>query len=125
MEASSGDRRRHRLSRAGNRRITRVLHVMAIVQLCHDTAGRAYYRRRARACPSAAGRIAAEADADGFWQWRSSSSGCPRKSSQLPGACQDHPRSAFVVRRNSLRTCVRTDDRSAASQDVGLASVRL
>ncbi|WP_205661204.1 transposase [Amycolatopsis vastitatis] len=37
LEASSGDRRRHRLSRAGNRRINRVLHVMAIVQLRHDT----------------------------------------------------------------------------------------
>lgn len=46
IEASSGDQKRHRLSRAGNRRINRVLHVMAIVQLRHDTAGRAYYRRR-------------------------------------------------------------------------------
>jgi transposase len=46
LEASSGDRRRHRLSRAGNRRINRVLHVMAIVQLRHDTPGRAYYQRR-------------------------------------------------------------------------------
>jgi transposase len=46
LEASSGDQRRHRLSRAGNRRINRVLHVMAIVQLRHDTPGRAYYRRR-------------------------------------------------------------------------------
>ena len=32
--------------RAGNRRINRVLHIMAIVQLRHDTPGRAYYRRR-------------------------------------------------------------------------------
>ncbi|MEV4130549.1 IS110 family transposase [Dactylosporangium sp. NPDC049742] len=46
IEASSGDQRRHRLSRAGNRRINRVLHIMAIVQLRHDTPGRAYYRRR-------------------------------------------------------------------------------
>jgi transposase len=46
LEASSGDQRRHRLSRAGNRRINRVLHVMAIVQLRHDTSGRAYYRRK-------------------------------------------------------------------------------
>jgi transposase len=46
LDASSGDQRRHRLSRAGNRRINRVLHVMAIVQLRHDTPGRAYYRRR-------------------------------------------------------------------------------
>jgi transposase len=46
LEASSGDQRRHRLSRAGNRRINRVLHIMAIVQLRRDTPGRAYYRRR-------------------------------------------------------------------------------
>jgi transposase len=46
LEASSGDQKRHRLSRAGNRRINRVLHIMAVVQLRHDTPGRAYYRRR-------------------------------------------------------------------------------
>jgi hypothetical protein len=46
IETSSGDQKRHRLSRADNRRINRVLHVMAIVQLRHDTPGRAYYRRR-------------------------------------------------------------------------------
>ncbi|MEV6102746.1 IS110 family transposase [Nocardia sp. NPDC051981] len=43
LDASSGDQRRHRLSRAGNRKINRVLHIMAIVQLRHPTAGRAYY----------------------------------------------------------------------------------
>lgn len=46
IEASSGDQKRHRLSRAGNRRINRVLHIMAVVQLRRDTPGRAYYRRR-------------------------------------------------------------------------------
>jgi transposase len=46
LDASSGDQKRHRLSRAGNRRINRVLHIMAVVQLRHDTPGRAYYRRR-------------------------------------------------------------------------------
>jgi len=46
LEASSGDQVRHRLSRAGNRRINRVLHIMAIVALRNDTEGRAYYRRK-------------------------------------------------------------------------------
>lgn len=46
LDASSGDQNRHRLSRAGNRRINRVLHIMAVVQLRHDTLGRAYYRRK-------------------------------------------------------------------------------
>lgn len=46
IDASSGEQQRHRLSRAGNRRINRVLHIMAIVQLRHDTPGRAHYRRK-------------------------------------------------------------------------------
>lgn len=46
IDASSGDQHRHRLSRAGNRRINRTLHIMAVVQLRHDTEGRAYYRRK-------------------------------------------------------------------------------
>jgi transposase len=45
LDASSGEQIRHRLSRAGNRRINHVLHIMAIVQLRNDTLGRAYYRR--------------------------------------------------------------------------------
>jgi transposase len=56
IDASSGEHQRHRLSRAGNRRINRVLHIMAIVQLRHDTAGRAYYRRKL-----AAGKTSMEA----------------------------------------------------------------
>ncbi|MFE9580565.1 IS110 family transposase [Nocardia sp. NPDC006044] len=43
LDASSGEQQRHRLSRAGNRKINRVLHIMAVVQLRHPTAGRAYY----------------------------------------------------------------------------------
>ncbi|WP_432571130.1 transposase [Kineococcus sp. SYSU DK005] len=46
IDASSGENNRHRLSRSGNRRINRVLHIMAIVQMRHDTEGRAYYRRK-------------------------------------------------------------------------------
>jgi transposase len=46
LDASSGDQQRHCLSRAGNRRINRVLHINAIVQLRHDIPGRVYYRRR-------------------------------------------------------------------------------
>ena len=46
LDASSGDQVRHRLSRAGNRRLNHVLHVAAIVQIRHDTEGRAYYRRK-------------------------------------------------------------------------------
>ena len=43
LDASSGDQQRHRLSRAGNRRINRTLHIMAVVQLRTQTKGRAYF----------------------------------------------------------------------------------
>jgi transposase len=46
IDASSGAQIRHRLSRAGNRRLNHVLYIAAFVQLRHDTAGRAYYRRK-------------------------------------------------------------------------------
>src|SRR3954470_23250983 len=46
IDASSGEHLRHRLSRAGNRRLNHVLHIAAVVQLRSDTPGRAYYRRK-------------------------------------------------------------------------------
>jgi transposase len=46
IDASSGDRVRHRLSRGGNRQINMVLHIMATVQLRNPTEGRAYYDRK-------------------------------------------------------------------------------
>jgi transposase len=49
IDASSGDQVRHRLSRAGNRQINRVLHIMAVVQLRNPTEGRAYYQRKVAA----------------------------------------------------------------------------
>jgi transposase len=53
LDASSGNQQRHRLSRAGNRRINRALHIMAIVQLRNQTEGRAYYdSRKAGGMPS-------------------------------------------------------------------------
>jgi transposase len=46
IDASSGDVVRHRLSRAGNRRINHVLHIMAVVQLRNPGLGRDYYDRK-------------------------------------------------------------------------------
>jgi hypothetical protein len=67
LEAYSGDHNRHRLSRAGNRRINRALHIMAIVALRNDTEGRAYYRRRVAGKPP--------------WKpWGASSADCPTSS---------------------------------------------
>ena len=46
LDASSGEQNRHRLSRAGNRRMNHVLHIVAVTQIRLDTDGRAYYRRK-------------------------------------------------------------------------------
>lgn len=46
LDASSGEQTRHRLSRAGNRRMNRMVHIAAITQIRLDTEGRAYYRRK-------------------------------------------------------------------------------
>jgi transposase len=46
IEVSSGEVKRHRLSRAGNRQLNCCLHVMAIIQVRQDTPGRAYYLRK-------------------------------------------------------------------------------
>ena len=46
IEASSGEVVRHRLSRAGNRRMNHMIHIVAATQIRLDTDGRAYYRRK-------------------------------------------------------------------------------
>ena len=46
LDASSGEQSRHRLSRAGNRRMNHVIYIAAVVQIRHDTEGRAYYDRK-------------------------------------------------------------------------------
>ena len=46
LDASSGEQNRHRLSRAGNRRMNHMLHIAAVTQIRLDTEGRTYYRRK-------------------------------------------------------------------------------
>ncbi len=46
LDASSGEQNRHRLSRAGNRRVNHMIHIAAVTQIRLDTEGRAYYRRK-------------------------------------------------------------------------------
>jgi hypothetical protein len=56
IEASSGEIVRHRLSRAGNRRMNHMIHIAAATQIRLDTPGRAGNRRKL-----AAGKTRAEA----------------------------------------------------------------
>jgi transposase len=44
LDASSGEQIRHRLSRAGNRKMNHMLHIAAATQIRLDTPGRTYYR---------------------------------------------------------------------------------
>ena len=46
LDASSGEQIRHRLSRAGNRKMNHMLHIAAATQVRLDTPGRVYYRRK-------------------------------------------------------------------------------
>jgi transposase len=43
IEASSGPKVRHRLNPNGNRHLNHAIHVAALGQISHETAGRAYY----------------------------------------------------------------------------------
>jgi len=46
LDASSGEQIRHRLSRAGNRKVNHMLHIAAASQIRLDTEGRRYYRHK-------------------------------------------------------------------------------
>jgi transposase len=46
LDASSGEQNRHRLSRAGNRRLNHMIHIAALTQVRLDTDGRDYYRSK-------------------------------------------------------------------------------
>ena len=46
VPASSGQRQRHRLNRAGNRRMNKAIHMMALTQARIDPRARAYVARR-------------------------------------------------------------------------------
>jgi transposase len=58
QEASSGQVIRHRLSRAGDRKLNHALYMMAMVQVRRPSAGQAYYRRKLAEGKSARRRCA-------------------------------------------------------------------
>ena len=68
LEASSGQVIRHRLSRAGDRKLNHALYMMAMVQVRRPSAGQAYYQRKL-----AEGKSPKEASG-------ASSAGCPMRS---------------------------------------------
>ena len=46
IEASSGDRRRHRLNPRGNRKLNHAIHIAAVTQLRYPSQGRVYYQKK-------------------------------------------------------------------------------
>jgi transposase len=46
IEASSGDKRRHRLNPRGNRKLNHALHIAAVSQLRYPSEGRDYYQKK-------------------------------------------------------------------------------
>ncbi len=46
IEASSGNRNRHRLNPTGNRKLNHVLHIAAVTQLRYPSEGRTYYDKK-------------------------------------------------------------------------------
>jgi transposase len=46
IEASSGPRKRHWLNPRGNRKLNHAMHLIAVTQVAHSTAGRVYYDRK-------------------------------------------------------------------------------
>jgi len=46
IEASSGGKVRHRLSRRGNRTLNHAIHTAAVTQISHQTPGRVYYDKK-------------------------------------------------------------------------------
>jgi transposase len=57
LDASSGEVVRHRLSRAGNRRLNHALHIAALVHKRYDPRGRDYYARKLAAGKGSKGAL--------------------------------------------------------------------
>jgi transposase len=65
LEASSGQVVRHRLSRAGDRKLNHALYMMAMVQVRRPSAGQAYYQRKLAEGKSQGSTVVPEAPAVG------------------------------------------------------------
>ena len=79
LDASSGEQNRHRLSRAGNRRMNHMIHIAAITQIRLDTEGRAYYRRKLAAGKKPSSRHCAASSAGSPTPSTASSSPTPNE----------------------------------------------
>jgi hypothetical protein len=99
-DASSGEHTRHRLSRAGSRRLNHVLYLTGIVQMRHDTDGRAYYRRKLAESKTRSRPCAAYAGGCPKWSTLSSSpTPQPGPRARTRRAREDTPRGDSAIQR--------------------------
>ena len=117
IDASSGDQIRHRLSRAGNRRINHALHMMAVTQIRYPaTPGRLYYEQKRREGKTRKKRCGA------------SSGGCPTWSTaSCSPAGTAQPKSADHLRprgRRGLHPPHRPAARTGPHHDPGQHAIR-
>lgn len=111
IDVSSGDNNHHRLNRAGNRRINRTLHIMAIAQLRYNTPGRAYYQRK-----RAEGKTAMEAMralkrrlSDAVYRQMIKDGSTPQQTPTGPGG---HPGATLTPARPTRNPKIDTSDKS-------------
>src|SRR4029450_2712465 len=88
IEVSSGDLKRHRLSRLGDRQLNRALYVAALCQIRHDTAGRAY-TAASSASPRRRRRLS-----------EASSGSCPTSCTATSSPTSDRPRPSVLDPRS-------------------------
>ena len=113
LDVSSGEHNRHRLSRAGNRRVNHMLHIAAVTQLRHDPAGRAYYRRKSRRARSRWKRCAAS-NAGSPMRSTASSSPTP-PSAPVSDVARVREGTAGRLKNPARSTCPRTSTFGSAT----------
>ena len=93
IDASSGDQIRHRLSRAGNRRINHALHMMAVTQIRYPaTPGRLYYEQKRREGKTRKKRCGASSGGCPTW----STASCSPASNSEQRSITYHPAAGAV-----------------------------
>ena len=101
VDASSGDVRRHRLNRGGNRQLNTALHLIAVCQIRDPSPGQAYYRRKLTQA-----KTPEEAR-------RSLKRHLVQRRLQPPGHRSPPPHAGLLTHRGAIRS--RSPDRSVAS----------
>ena len=103
LDVSSGQQIRHRLSRAGNRRMNHAIHIAAIVQLRHDTPGAGLLRAQDRRRQDPDGSTALPQTADLRRRLPPAARRCPHRAVRAPKRGPGRaPRGVTSIQRGRL-----------------------